>query len=148
MVSSTSDRWSRNEFTDTLRMRASSALHLLKHTKESVQRMAALLVTLNYIWNVFLTLITCCRTPRAVCWCRPSSALCPGPESAERWWPPATKGRERPESCTEVKEDLELVAFSTQCKGTFSIPQTTFIPLFVNPNLTVTWERGKRAGWH
>ena len=34
MVSRTSDRWSRNEFTDTLRIRASSALHLLKHTKK------------------------------------------------------------------------------------------------------------------
>lgn len=33
MVSRTSDRWSRNEFTDTLRIRASSALHFLKHTK-------------------------------------------------------------------------------------------------------------------
>lgn len=31
IVSITSDRWSRNELTDTLRIRASSALHLLKH---------------------------------------------------------------------------------------------------------------------
>lgn len=34
MVSRTSARWSRNELTDTLRIRASSALHLLKHTKK------------------------------------------------------------------------------------------------------------------
>lgn len=35
MVSRTSERWSRNEFTDTLRIRASSARHLLKHNHRS-----------------------------------------------------------------------------------------------------------------
>ena len=33
MVSATSARWSRNELTDTRRIRASSALHLLQHTE-------------------------------------------------------------------------------------------------------------------
>lgn len=40
MVSKTSDRWSRNEFTDTLRIRASSALHLLKHSDAEVKKTA------------------------------------------------------------------------------------------------------------
>lgn len=102
MVSSTSDKWSINEVTDTRRIRASSALHLLKHRDDRVQRMAGLFSFRynDHIPTVFLTQITCCRTPRAVCWCRLSSAPGPGPESAEQWWPPAKKGREHPENCT------------------------------------------------
>lgn len=38
MVSNTSERWSRKEFTDTLRIRASSALHLLKQFSRTWDR--------------------------------------------------------------------------------------------------------------
>lgn len=100
MVSRTSDKWSINEVTDTRRIRASSALHLLKHRDDMIQHMAELFSFryIDHVPTVFLTRTTCCRTPRAACWCRLSSAPGPGPESAEQWWPPARKGREHPEN--------------------------------------------------
>lgn len=102
IVSSTSDKWSINEVTDTRRIRASSALHLLKGRDGWVQHVAWLSNDFRHnahIPTASLTQITCCRTPRAVCWCRLSSAPGPGRESARQWWPPATKERERPENC-------------------------------------------------
>lgn len=108
MVSRTSDRWSRNEFTDTLRIRASSALHLLKHTKKKLD-MTSTAWPSDEGWGGakqrFLTQTACSRTPTDVCWCRLSSARGPATESAERRRPHGTTGRERPESCRRVKED-------------------------------------------
>lgn len=57
----------------------------------------------------FLTQTACCQTLWAVCGCRLSSALGPETASAERSRPHETTGRERPESCTRVKEPIKHI---------------------------------------
>lgn len=100
MVSTTSCRWSRKEQTDTRRIRASSALHLLKQKHVRTCRGGRK----REAGGRSLTRTRCCRSHSGVCWSRLSSALCLETGSSGRWWPREATGTGRPGSCREVKE--------------------------------------------
>lgn len=104
IVSRTRERWSRKEFTDTRRMRASSACHLLKHKERNSLTGTIKCWMFKEEQNLFHTQKACCLTAWAVFLCHLSSAPYPATENAGRWQPLGMMGREHPERCKGVKD--------------------------------------------
>lgn len=114
MVSRTRERWSRNELTDTRRIRASSARHLLKQAEQQYSKGHRRVYSSRRNKNAFLTQKGCCQTVLAPFRCHLSSAPCLVTANAGRWRPHGRMERERPESCKKGQGQMfhfKTVAF-------------------------------------